>query len=128
MGMSAILVKWPKQFVQILANLFKESSYEIWVQLAQWFLRKLCFNKKKFITQQQQRVRSLLNQRACIFLLLICLIFVPLMPYYVWIEWNNDIYIYIYIYNILMGLQYERLGWKVNLDLWNFYIAIVTLD
>ena len=41
----------------------KESSYEIWVQLAQWFLRKLCFN--------------------------------------MW-----------------MGLQYERLGWKVKCQPW----------
>ena len=52
---------------------------------------KKYFNEK-FITKQQQRVRSLLNQRACIILLLICLILVPLMPYYVWIEWNKDIY------------------------------------
>ena len=41
----------------------KESSYKIWVQLAYWFLRKLCFN-------------------------------------------------------ILMGLQYERLGWKVKGQPW----------
>ena len=41
----------------------KESSYEIWVQLGKWFVRKLCFN-------------------------------------------------------ILMGLQYERLGWKVKGQPW----------
>ena len=63
MGVGAILVMWPNYLVQILTNLsYKESSHEIWVQLGQWFMRKLCFN-------------------------------------------------------ILMGLQYERLSWKVNLDL-----------
>ena len=46
MGMSAIFGMWPEQFVYILANLpvSKEPSYEIWVWLAKWFLRKLCFN------------------------------------------------------------------------------------
>ena len=47
----------------------KESSYEIWVQLAEWFLRKLCSN-------------------------------------------------------ILMGLQYERLGWKVKGQAWSFELII----
>ena len=44
MGAVAILVMWPVQLVYILANIHKESSYEIWVQLTLWFLRKLCFN------------------------------------------------------------------------------------
>ena len=30
--------------VQIYSTQFKESPYEIWVQLAKWFLRKLCFD------------------------------------------------------------------------------------
>ena len=35
MGLVAFLVMWPEQFVQMLANLYnKETSYEIWVQLA----------------------------------------------------------------------------------------------
>ena len=44
MGMEAILVMWPKQFAYIWLTYHKESPYEIWVQLAKWFLRKLCFN------------------------------------------------------------------------------------
>ena len=47
----------------------KDSMYEIWAQLAKWFLRKLCSN-------------------------------------------------------MLMSLQYERS--KVNLDLWNLFIAIAS--
>ena len=73
MGMSAILVIWPRNLYVSLLTYCKESSYEIWVRLAEWFLRKLCLN-------------------------------------------------------ILMGLQYEQLDWKVNLDLWNLFIAIVTLN
>ena len=34
MGMAAILVMWPGPFKQI----FVETSYEIWLQLTQWFL------------------------------------------------------------------------------------------
>ena len=35
MGVVAILVMWPVQLLQILANLlYMESSYEIWIQMA----------------------------------------------------------------------------------------------
>ena len=34
MGVVAILVMWPVQLEQILANLSKISSYAIWVQMA----------------------------------------------------------------------------------------------
>ena len=50
----------------------KESSHEIWVQLGQWFVRRLCFN-------------------------------------------------------ILLDSKLSDLGWKVNLDLWNVFIAIASL-
>ena len=44
MGMAAILVMWPLTFGSIYSTQLKESPYEIWVQLAQLFLRKLCFD------------------------------------------------------------------------------------
>ena len=34
MGMVAVLVMWPVQLVLILPTYHKESSYEIWVQMA----------------------------------------------------------------------------------------------
>ena len=34
MGLAAILVMWPEQFVKFWLTYHKESSYEIWVQLA----------------------------------------------------------------------------------------------
>ena len=41
MGIAAILVMRPEHFVQFRLTYQKESSYEIWVQMALWNLRKL---------------------------------------------------------------------------------------
>ena len=41
MGVVAILVMWPGPFEQTLFPRPKESPYEIWVKLAQWFQRCL---------------------------------------------------------------------------------------
>ena len=42
MGMAAFLVTWPGTFEQTFVPHPKESPYEIWVQLAQWFQRRRC--------------------------------------------------------------------------------------
>ena len=45
MGMAAILVMWPGRQEHLNKLSFphsKESPYEIWVQLAQWFQRRRC--------------------------------------------------------------------------------------
>ena len=62
-----------------------------WKYLTGLLLPMKKYFNEKCITQQEQRVRSLLNQRACIFLLLICLIFVPLIMYGLSENKNKDI-------------------------------------
>ena len=42
MGMAAILVMWPGPFEQTSFPHPMETPYEIWLQLAQWFLRRRC--------------------------------------------------------------------------------------
>ena len=44
MGIAAIYICDHLHLVQIYSTQRKESPYEIGVQLAKWFLRKLCFN------------------------------------------------------------------------------------
>ena len=40
MGMAAILVMWPGPFEQTFVPHPMETQYEIWIQSAQWFLRR----------------------------------------------------------------------------------------
>ena len=42
MGMAAILVMWPGPFEQNFVPPPMDTPYEIWLQLAQWFLRRRC--------------------------------------------------------------------------------------
>ena len=42
MGMAAILVMWPGPFEQLSFPHPIEAPYEIWLWLAQWFLRRRC--------------------------------------------------------------------------------------
>ena len=42
MGMAAILVMWPGPSEQLSFSYPIEAPYEIWLWLAQWFLRRRC--------------------------------------------------------------------------------------
>ena len=44
MGMAAIMVIWPEPFEQTFFPHPMETPYEIWLQLAHWFLRRRCLN------------------------------------------------------------------------------------
>ena len=42
MGVAAILVLWPGQFIQTLIPLPKDAPHKIWLWLAERFLRRRC--------------------------------------------------------------------------------------
>ena len=45
MGMAAILVMWPGPFEQLSFPHPIEAPYEIWLWLAQWFLKRRCLKE-----------------------------------------------------------------------------------
>ena len=52
---------------------------------------------------------------------------IHLLPstYEIWVNWPSAFWEY--CFNILVGLNMRDLGWKVNLEIWNLFIAIVSL-
>ena len=56
MGMVAILVKWPKTNIEFILFYLLKTPYEIWVQTAQWFLKKWCLDMHVAVQNERSAV------------------------------------------------------------------------
>ena len=63
-GFNHVWARWPSwscdqyNWYKFWPTYHKESSYEIWVQMAKWFLRKLCFDVLMGLQYERPKLKS----------------------------------------------------------------------